>query len=88
MYEATDIQSLGCSYNTITELATSYTAPTSCCDKCEVVASAVQLVFWPPADAPSNSSGTNTTRPSNWNVTAGPIQSAESYGIVEDGFTL
>ena len=88
-YEALDIQSLGCSYNTITELATSYIAPTSCCDKCEVVASAVQLVFWPPADAPSNAStGTNTTGPNNWNVTAAPVQSAASYGVVEDGFTL
>lgn len=89
MYEATDIQSLGCSYNTITELATPYPAPTSCCDKCEVAASAVQLVYWPPADAPSNSSsGTNNTGSTNWNVTAAPIQSAASYGIVENGFTL
>ena len=89
MDEAADVQSLGCSYNTVTELATPYPAPTSCCDKCEVAASAVQVVFWPPADAPSNSSsGTNSTGPSNWNVTAAPIQSAASYGIVDNGFTL
>ncbi|KAF6220695.1 hypothetical protein HO133_003128 [Letharia lupina] len=89
LYEALDIQTLGCSYNTITELATPYPAPTSCCDKCEVAASAVQLVYWPPADAPSNSSsGTNTTGSSNWNVTAAPVQSAASYGIVENGFTF
>ena len=88
LYEATDIQSLGCSYNTITELATPYPAPTGCCDKCEVAASAVQLVFWPPADAPSNSSsGTNSTA-NSWNVTAAPVQSAASYGIVENGYTL
>ena len=89
MEEAVDIQSLGCSYNTITELATPYPAPTSCCDKCEVAASAVQVVYWPPADAPSNSSsGTNSTGSNNWNVTAAPVQSAASYGIVENGFTL
>ena len=89
LYEALDIQTLGCSYNTITELATPYPAPTSCCDKCEVAASAVQLVYWPPADAPSNSSReTNNTGSSNWNVTAAPVQSAASYGIVENGFTL
>ena len=89
MYEATDIQSLGCSYNTITELATSYPAPIGCCDKCEVAASAVQLVFWPPADAPSNSSSvTNSTGSNGWNVTAAPVQSAASYGIVENGYTL
>lgn len=89
MYEALDIQTLGCSYNTITELATPYPAPTGCCDKCGVAASAVQVVFWPPADAPSNSSGgTNSTGSSNWNVTAAPVQSASSYGVVEDGFTL
>lgn len=89
LYEATDIQSLGCSYNTITELATPYPAPTSCCDKCGVAASAVQLVYWPPADAPSNSSGaTNTTGSGKWNVTAAPVQSAASYGVVENGFTF
>ena len=89
LYEAMDIQSLGCSYNTITELATPYPAPTSCCDKCEVAASAVQLVYWPPANAPSNSSsGTINNGSSNWNVTAAPVQSAATYGIVEDGFTL
>lgn len=89
LYVATDVQSLGCSENTVTELATPYPAPTSCCDKCEVAASAVQLVYWPPADAPSNSSsGTNSTGSNNWNVTAAPVQSAASYGIVENGFTL
>lgn len=88
-YEALDIQTLGCSYNTITELVAPYTAPTSCCDKCEVVASAVQLVFWPPADAPSNvSTGANNTGPSSWNVTAAPVQSALSYGVVDNGYTL
>ena len=89
MYEALDIQTLGCSYNTITELATPYPAATSCCDKCEVAASAVQVVFWPPADAPSNSSRvTNSTDSSKWNVTAAPAPSAASYGVVEDGYTL
>lgn len=87
--EALDIQSIGCSYKTITELVAPYTAPTSCCDKCEVVASAVQLVFWPPADAPSNTSiGANNTGPSNWNVTAAPVQSAPSYGVIDNGYTL
>ncbi|CAD6574518.1 MAG: hypothetical protein ASARMPREDX12_006808 [Alectoria sarmentosa] len=67
----------------------SYPAPTSCCDKCEVAASAVQVVFWPPADASSNSSvGSNITGSINWNVTAAPVQSAASYGLVEDGFTF
>lgn len=87
--EALDIQSIGCSYKTITELVAPYTAPTSCCDKCEVVASAVQLVFWPPADAPSNTSiGANNTGPSNWNVTAAPVQSVPFYGVVDNGYTL
>lgn len=87
--EALDIQTIGCSYNTITELVAPYTAPTSCCDKCEVVASAVQLVFWPPADAPSNTStGANNTSPTNWNVTAAPVQSAPPYGVVDNDFTL
>lgn len=89
LYVATDVQSLGCSENTVTELATPYRAPTSCCDKCEVAASAVQLVYWPPADAPSNSSsGRNSTGSNNSNVTAAPVQSAASYGIVESGYTL
>ena len=87
--EALDIQSLGCSYNTITELKTPYPAPTSCCDKCEVAASAVQLVYWPPANAPSDSfKATNGTGSNGWNVTAAPVQSAASYGVVENGYTL
>lgn len=74
IYEALDIQTLGCSYRTITQLATPYHAPTSCCDKSEVAASAVQLVFWPPADAPSNfSAAINNTGSSYWNVTAAPV---------------
>lgn len=89
IYEALSIQTLGCSYKTITELTTPYVAPVSCCDKCEVAASAVQLVFWPPADAQSNSpNGTNRNTSSNWNVTAAPVQSAATYGIVENGYTL
>ena len=82
---ATGAQSLGCSYNTVTELATPYVAPTDCCNKCDVRASAVQLVYWPPepTDAP------NTSSPSNYSITATPAAlGAQASGIVSNGFTF
>ena len=81
----TQAQSLGCSYNTFTELATPYVAPTDCCNKCYIFASAVQLVYWPPrsTDVP------NTTNPSNYSITAAPAAPvAEESGVVSDGFTF
>ena len=82
---ATGAQSLGCSYNTVTELATPYVAPTDCCNKCDVRASAVQLVYWPPK--PTNV--LNTTYPSNYSITAAPAAPvAEASGIVSNGFTF
>lgn len=82
---ATGAQSLGCSYNTVTELATPYVAPTDCCNKCAVRASAVQLVYWPPqaTNAPT------TNSPSNYSITAAPAAlGAEASGVVSNGFTF
>ena len=82
---ASNAQSLGCSYNTVTELATPYVAPTDCCNKCDVRASAVQLVYWPPE--PTNAPNTNS--PSNYSITAAPAApGAEASGVVSDGFTF
>ena len=82
---ATGAQSLGCSYNTVTELATPYVAPTDCCNKCYVRASAVQLVYWPPT--PTNAPNTNS--PSNYSITAAPAAPvAEASGVVSNGFTF
>ena len=82
---ATGAQSLGCSYNTVTELASPYVAPTECCNKCYVVASAVQLVYWPPR----STNVPNATNPSNYSITAAsaaPV--AEESGVVSNGFTF
>ena len=82
---ASNAQSLGCSYNTYTELATPYVAPTDCCNKCVVQASAVQLVYWPPepTDAP------NASSPSNYSITAAPaVLGAKASGVVSNGFTF
>lgn len=87
--ELLENQSLRCDYDKITELTTPYIPSTECCDKCEIRASAVQLVFWPPANASFNAStGINTTGLNIWNVTAASVQSAALFGVVEDGFTL
>ncbi len=82
---ATGAQSLGCSYNTVTELVTPYVAPTDCCNKCDVRASAVQLVYWPPK--PTNAP--NTQNHSNYSITAAPAApDAEPSGVVSNGFTF
>ena len=82
---ASNAQSLGCSYNTVTELATPYVAPTDCCNKCDVRASAVQLVYWPPE--PTNAPNTNS--PSNYSITTAPAApGAEASGVVSDGYTF
>ena len=82
---ASNAQSLGCSYNTYTELATPYVAPTDCCNKCVVQASAVQLVYWPPE--PTNAP--NASSPSNYSITAASAEiDAEASGVVSNGFTF
>ena len=82
---ASNAQSLGCSYNTVTELATPYVAPTDCCNKCDVRASAVQLVYWPPE--PTNAP--NISSPGNSSITAAPAAlGSEASGVVSDGFTF
>ena len=82
---ATGAQSLGCSYNTVTELATPYVAPTDCCNKCYIFASAVQLVYWPP----ESTNVPNTANPSNYSITAAPAAPVpEESGVVSNGFTF
>ena len=79
---ATDVQSIGCSFLTVTELAQSYTAPVDCCNKCVVRGKSVRLVYWPIPDGVANNAKNNiTTRISKRG-------DAEVYGTVSDGFTF
>ncbi|KAL9130398.1 MAG: hypothetical protein Q9217_001406 [Psora testacea] len=78
---ATDVQSLGCSSVTVTQLSQNYTAPIDCCDKCVVRGKAVHLVYWRPRSAQ------NQTKPQNANITIAPPED-EPRGVVSDGFTF
>ena len=80
---ATDVQSLGCIPQTITQLAQPYVAPTECCDKCGVAGSAVRLLYWPAQTATPASAGALNYA----NITA-PPQPAASSGFVSDGYTF
>ncbi|KAL2036767.1 hypothetical protein N7G274_010491 [Stereocaulon virgatum] len=87
-------RSASCSYDTVTELAAPYVAPTDCCNRCDIRASAVQLIYWPPE--PSNAAFPSVTNQaaffensSAYNITAAHIPpEAASSGLVSDGFTF
>lgn len=91
----TQAQQLGCSDNTITQLASAYTAPPDCCNKCTIRADAVQLIYWPSSGGGA-ASGTPMTAsmtasgPANATMTA-PLQkrqAAPESGLVSGGFTF
>ena len=80
-----DKQSKDCSYYTVSELATPYAAPADCCNRCDIRASKVQLIYWPP----ESSSVSKSINPYIFNITAEPsVQKIEASGLVSDGFTL
>ena len=79
----TEVQSLGCSEQVVTQLQMPYTAPTDCCDKCGIAGKAVRLLYWPPQTADVASG-----KPVNAANVAAPPQPAASYGYVSDGFTF
>ena len=80
-------QSIGCSMVTVTKLSQDYVAPSDCCNKCEVNAESVQLVYWPEdhLDANNTNLGNSTTRISG---KAKKRADGEVYGKVSDGFTF
>lgn len=80
-------QSIGCSMVTVTKLSQDYVAPSDCCNKCEVNAESVQLVYWPEdhLDANNTNPGNSTRRiPGKAKKRA----DGEVYGKVSDGFTF
>ena len=84
---ASAAQSIGCSMVTVTKLSQDYVAPSDCCNKCEVNAESVQLVYWPEdhLDANNTNPGNSTRRiPGKARTRA----DGEVYGKVSDGFTF
>lgn len=67
----------GCSTLTETQLATSWSAPASCCGYCAIAMPTVRLVFWAPATAASNLS-----------TIVGNFSLSTASTVVDDGFTL
>ena len=79
---ATDVQSIGCSSVTATQLAQNYTAPAECCDRCEVTGKSIRLVYWPKPDAvPYNMTGKRAAEVSK-------RADGAVHGTVSDGFTF
>ena len=79
---ATDVQSIGCSFNTVTQLAQSYTAPVDCCNKCVVRGKSVRLVYWPQPHGVVPSAKNNIT------AQISKRGNGELYGTVSDGYTF
>lgn len=72
-----------CSTVTIVQVVKPYHAPKQCCDKCNIRANEVRVIFWPDTGA------SNTTTLKNLTITqsAAMAKTIEESEVVSDGFT-